>query len=172
MFMNVSFGIMILRVVAGLLFAGHGAQKLLGWFGGKGLAGHAAVMKHLGLQPPALWAAISALGEFLGGLGLAAGLLTPLAAAALVGSMLVAILKVHGPKGLWNSRGGFEFPLVMGTVAFVVGLTGPGSYSLDSLLGLQLPDPLAYALALFAMLVVVVAALVSVPAQRQEHHTT
>jgi putative oxidoreductase len=103
---------------------------------------------------------------------LAAGLLTPLAAAALVGSMLVAILKVHGPKGLWNSRGGFEFPLVMGTVAFVVGLTGPGSYSLDSLLGLQLPDPLAYALALFAMLVVVVAALVSVPAQRQEHHTT
>jgi putative oxidoreductase len=55
--------------------------------------------------------------------------------------MVVAIVKVHWPKGIWNTQGGIEFPLLMGTVALVVGLIGPGSISLDALLGLSLPEP-------------------------------
>jgi uncharacterized membrane protein YphA (DoxX/SURF4 family) len=95
MLMHMEIGVLILRVVVGLLFAGHGAQKLFGWFGGQGLAGHTAFMEKLSLRPARFWALVSALGEFLGGLGFAAGLLTPLAAAALIGAMLVAIARVH-----------------------------------------------------------------------------
>jgi putative oxidoreductase len=102
---NLDAGILILRVVVGLIFAAHGAQKLAGWFGGKGLSGHSVVMDTLGLRPPRFWAIIDALAESFGGLGLAAGFLTPLAAAALVGSMLVAITKVHGSRVDADCRG-------------------------------------------------------------------
>jgi putative oxidoreductase len=147
-------GLLILRVVVGLVFAGHGSQKLLGWFDGPGMEGTTAMMENLDMHPPRLWAWLNALGEFLGGLGLALGLLTPLAAAALVGTMLVAVVKVHWPN-FWNSDQGIEFPLVMGTVSFVIGLMGAGIYSLDYLLGLPLQAPLAYAMALLLMLVTV-----------------
>jgi putative oxidoreductase len=168
--MNLDVGILVLRVVVGLLFVGHGAQKLFGWFGGKGMEGQVGIMQRLGIQPTHLWAYISALGEFLGGLGLALGLLTPLAAAAIMGAMLVAIVRVHWPKGVWNSNGGIEFPLVMGVVAFVVGLVGPGLFSLDQLFNLALPEPLTYAVALVAMLLGVGAALRLLPRQPGEVH--
>jgi putative oxidoreductase len=92
-------------------------------------------------------------------LGFAAGLLTPLAAAALIGAMLVAIARVHWANGLWNANGGVEWPLVLATVAFVVGLTGPGTYSLDHALGIALPEPVTYLAALLVMLLVIVSAL-------------
>jgi putative oxidoreductase len=141
MLAQVNIGILILRIVAGLLFAGHGAQKLFGWFGGRGFAGWVGIVQKMGARPAPLWAGLNALAEFAGGLGLALGLLTPIASAGLVGSMVVAIVKVHWPKGIWNTQGGIEFPLLMGTVALVVGLIGPGSISLDALLGLSLPEP-------------------------------
>ncbi|MER3457834.1 MAG: DoxX family protein, partial [Chloroflexota bacterium] len=72
--------ILILRVV-GLLFIGHGAQKLFGWFGGQGLAGTAQWLGSLGLQPARFWAVVAGLAELLGGIGLALGLFTPIAAA-------------------------------------------------------------------------------------------
>ena len=171
MLANVDIGILIVRVVVGLLFAGHGAQKLFGWFGGKGLAGHSAMMEKLGIHPAGLFALINALGEFLGGLGLAFGFLTPLAAVALIGSMLVAIIKVHLPNGLWNTNRGIEFPLTLGTVAFVIGMVGPGVYSLDAILGVQLPEPVTYLAALIAMLIAVAFALASpaVTARAHEH---
>ena len=160
---NMEVGILILRIVVGLLFAGHGAQKLFGWFGGWGMSGHSGMLEKMGLQPARFWAWISALSEFLGGLGLAFGLLTPFAAVALMGDMLFAIIKVHAPKGVWNTNGGFEYPLTLTAVAFVVGLTGPGVYSLDTALGLALPEPAVYLVALIVMLIVVIGALVAVP---------
>ena len=169
MSMTVNIGLLILRIVVGLLFAGHGAQKLFGWFGGRGMAGHTGIMERLGMSPVPIWAWISALAEFLGGLGLLFGLLTPLAAVALLGTMIVAIVKVHWPKGVWNTNGGLEFPLTMATVAFVVGLTGPGFYSLDRILGVRLPEPATYVVALVVMLIVVAVGLV-VPSVRRHAH--
>lgn len=168
MLTDVNIGLLLLRLVAGLLFAGHGAQKVFGWFGGKGMKGQRAMIERLGLQPVWLWAWVGALGELLGGLGLVAGLLTPLAAAGAIGAMVVAIVKVHWRKGLWNTNGGIEFPLTLATVGFVVGLVGPGVYSLDSALRLALPEPLTYLAALAAMVVAVVAGVVAAP--RLSHH--
>ena len=169
---TVNVGLLILRSVVGLLFAGHGAQKLFGWFGGQGMTGHTGIMERLGMSPAPIWAWINALAEFLGGLGLLFGLLTPLAAVGLLGSMIVAIAKVHWPKGVWNTNGGFEFPLTMATVAFVVGLAGPGLYSLDQVIGLKLPEPGTYLVALLATVAVVVIGLVAVPLARRRAHRT
>ena len=172
MIVNMDVGLLILRIVVGLLFVGHGAQKLFGWFGGKGMKGHVGLIEKVGMRPAYLWAWVSALGEYLGGLGLAAGLLTPLAATALVGSMLVVIFRVSWPKGMWNTNGGIEWPLVLATVAFVVGLTGPGVYSLDQVLRLALPEPLTYVVVLIAMLVVVIGAMtMSAVASQREQRT-
>ena len=168
MLIYVSTGLLILRLVVGLLFAGHGAQKLFGWFGGKGIAGQTALLEKIDVQPARLWAWISALGEFLGGLGLALGLLTPLAATILVGSMLVVIFKVSWQNGLWNSNRGIEWPLVLATVAFVIGLTGPGPYSLDYSLGLPIPELLTYVIALALMLITVLG--VVLPGRTSQEH--
>jgi putative oxidoreductase len=163
-------GLLIIRLVVGLTLAGHGSQKLFGWFGGPGLDGTTKMMEKLNIEPPRLWAWANALAEFFGGLGLALGLLTPFAAVALVGAMLVAIFKVHWPN-FWNSKRGLEYPLVMGLVSFAVGLIGAGLYSLDYLLGLPLRAPLAYAIALGLMLLVVAWILVqSSQAQQTPEH--
>jgi putative oxidoreductase len=82
------------------------------------------------------------LGEVLGGLGLAAGLLIPLPNLAILGTMLVAIALVHWPKGFWNSKGGFEFNLSILAAATAIAIAGPGAYSLDALLRISLPEPL------------------------------
>ena len=168
MLMNVNIGLLIVRLVVGLVFAGHGAQKLFGWFGGHGLSGHAQLLEKMDVHPARFWAWISALAEFLGGLGLAFGLLTPLAATVLIGTMIIAIVRVHWSDGFWNTNRGFEFPLVLATVAFVIGLTGPGIYSLDYEFGLSLPEPLTYVVALVVMLIFVVGSLLLPPRMAQE----
>ena len=89
------FVLLILRLVIGLLFVGHGLQKLFGWFGGSGLEGTAGFFESLDVHPPQAWAVIASLAETLGGLGLALGFLTPIAAGAIIGVMLMAIIKVH-----------------------------------------------------------------------------
>src|SRR4051794_7422174 len=94
--------IAMLRILIGLLFIGHGAQKLFGWFGGPGFSGATQMMGHLNMYPTQFWAFMSSAGEFFGGVMLVFGFLTPVGAALVIGSMLVAIAKVHGPKGLWN----------------------------------------------------------------------
>jgi putative oxidoreductase len=136
-----ALGLLILRLVVGGVLAAHGAQKLFGWWGGPGIKGWTGVMTRLRIRPAAPWAWMSALAEFAGGLGLALGLLYPLPSIAIAGAMLVAIALVHLPKGFWNTKGGFEFNLsLIGAVA-ALALTGPGSISLDSVLGIRFPEP-------------------------------
>ncbi|MCL4369297.1 MAG: DoxX family protein [Chloroflexi bacterium] len=156
---SIDIGLLILRLVLGLVFIAHGSQKLFGWFGGGGIAGQVRLANNLGMRPPLFWALVSASGEFFGGLGILVGLLTPIAAIGIIGSMLVAIIKVHWSKGFWNAKGGIEWPIMLATVAFVLGLTGPGVLSLDYLLGINLPEPITYAALLAAMVVGVIAAL-------------
>jgi putative oxidoreductase len=125
-------GLLILRIVVGLLFVGHGLQKLAGWFGGHGIAGTAGFFGSLGLKPAKFWAVMAGLAETLGGAGLALGLLTPFAAAAVIAVMLSAIAFVHWSKGIWAMDGGYEYNLVLLASAAVIGLMGAGAYSVDA----------------------------------------
>ncbi len=149
--MALAIGLLMLRVGIGLILMGHGAQKLFGWFSGPGLQGFSGATRRMGLRPPLFWGTLAGLGEFGGGLLLALGLLTPLGALGIMGTMFVAIVKVHWPKGFWNSKGGLEFPLSLWTVAFALGLTGPGGLSLDALLGWPVNQPVAFVVAAAAL---------------------
>ena len=132
-------GLLVLRVVVGLLFMGHGAQKLFGMFGGHGLQGTAGFFEQgLGLRPGKLHAGGAGAAEFFGGLLLVLGLLTPLAAAALIGTMAVAIITVHWSKGVWSTEGGYEYNAVLMAVAFALAAVGPGNWSLDHALGFDI----------------------------------
>src|SRR3981081_856479 len=92
--MMTALGLLILRVVVGLTLAGHGAQKLFGWWGGSGMDGWIQMGTKLRSGPAALWALIAALSEFGGGILLALGLLSPLGSFTIAGAMLVAIATV------------------------------------------------------------------------------
>jgi putative oxidoreductase len=131
-------GLMILRIVVGALFAGHGAQKLFGVFGGGGLEGTAGMFENLGLRPSWLHARAAGTAEFMGGLLLALGLFTPFAAAVLIAVMTTAVITVHFPNGLWNTSKGYEYNLVMAAVAFALSGVGAGAWSLDNAFGFDL----------------------------------
>jgi putative oxidoreductase len=130
-------GLLIVRLVIGITLAAHGSQKLLGWFGGGGIAGTGPFFEQLGFHPGRLHAALAGIAETGGGLLLAAGLLTPLAAAAILGVMVVAVGSVHGKKGFFLQNGGFEYNLVLAAGALAVAFTGPGAISLDRVLELS-----------------------------------
>jgi len=130
--------LLVLRLVVGLLFAGHGAQKLFGSFGGGGLDGTANMFDAIGLRPGWLHARAAGTIEFAGGLLLALGLFTPFAAAALIAVMTTAVLTVHAPNGIWNTNQGYEFNLVLASVAFALAGIGAGGWSLDSAFGFDL----------------------------------
>ena len=125
-----STGLLILRVFIGLVFAAHGAQKLFGWFGGRGLVGFAGWLHSLGLRPARLWAWIAALVETVSGLLLCLGVLTPVVAGLLVCDLLMAIAKVHWRNGFWNSKQGYEFPSTLIAALFALVLIGPGAIAL------------------------------------------
>jgi putative oxidoreductase len=129
---------LLLRLVVGLTMAAHGAQKLFGWFGGPGFAGTAHVLEQMGFRPGELHALLSGGAEFGGGLLLALGLLTPLGAAAVTGSMLAAIATVTWQNGFISAKGGYEYNLVLIASALAVAFAGPGRFSLDRALGLPL----------------------------------
>jgi putative oxidoreductase len=130
-------GLLILRLVVGMLFVGHGTQKLFGWFGGHGPEGTGSYLDSLGYRPGRPMAVLAGLSETGGGLLLALGFLTPLGAAAIIGMMTNAILAVHAKNGMWNTDGGSEFPLTLIAAATAVVFTGPGRYSIDRALGLD-----------------------------------
>jgi putative oxidoreductase len=129
-------GLLIIRVVLGLLLVGHGAQKLFGWFGGPGLTQTGAFFDSVGHRPGRRMAALAGLAEVTGGGLLALGLLTPLGAAIVIGTMIAAAA-VHAANGLWASAGGYELPAFYAVAATGLAFTGPGDYSLDHLLGLS-----------------------------------
>src|SRR3954452_15422241 len=142
-------GLAVLHIVVGLLFVGHGAQKLFGSFGGHGLEGTAGFFESLGLRPGRLHATAAGLNEFVGGALLALGLLVPVAAALIIATMVAAALTAHRGKGLWNQNSGSELALVYATVAFALAAIGAGDASLDSALGLDVHG-LGWALAALA----------------------
>jgi putative oxidoreductase len=130
--------LLTLRLVVGLLFVGHGAQKLFGVFGGGGLEGTSGMFDNIGLRPGWLHARAAGTGEFLGGALIALGLFTPFAAAALIGVMTAAIATVHAKNGIWNTNQGYEFNLTLIAVVFALAGVGAGAWSLDNAFGFDL----------------------------------
>jgi putative oxidoreductase len=132
-----SLGILIVRLVVGGLLAGHGAQKLFGWFGGAGLEGTAGWMESLRLRPGTVWARVAGGSELGGGLLTALGLLNPLGPIAAMGAMSMAWAKVHLGNPVWSTKGGAELPLTNLAVLSALTIAGPGRLSLDSLFGIR-----------------------------------
>lgn len=125
------FGTTILRIIAGITFAAHGAQKLFGWFGGYGLAGVAQWMESIGLAPGYLMALAAGSAEFFGGVALIVGLLVRPAAAVLAVTMLVAIITVHLANGFFMSNNGYEFALALLAISVALVFEGAGKLSVD-----------------------------------------
>jgi putative oxidoreductase len=164
MTITLSIGLLLLRVVTGLTLAYHGTQKLFGWFNGPGLTKLSLGFEKQGFKPVWLWAGLAILGEVGGGLSLALGFLTPLGAAGIFGAMFMATFKSHWKKGFSLSKGGYEYTLMLMTASITLGLTGPGSYSLDSLFGIALPGALLFGvLAVASLLVDVIGLRISRP---------
>jgi putative oxidoreductase len=135
-------GLALLRSVVGLLFVGHGLQKLAGWFGGHGLEGTGQAFEGLGLTPGRRHAVAAGVSEAAGGALLAAGLATPLGATLISGTMITAIRKVHARNGPWVTQGGYEYNLTLLAVVFAIVDVGPGEWSLDERLGIAKSGPL------------------------------
>jgi putative oxidoreductase len=145
--------LLILRLTVGLLLAGHGAQKLFGGFGGGGMQKHTQMTQAMGFRPAPFWAWLNVLAEFVGGLLMAVGLFTPVIAAVFVGVMIIAVVKVHLPKGLWNTNGGYEYNLVLIAASVVLGLVGPGALALDAFVPSPLPQDPLFIVSLIATLI-------------------
>lgn len=124
----------LLRVIAGLTFALHGAQKLFGWFGGYGLEGTGQWMGSIGLEPGYLMALLAGSAEFFGGLFLVAGLLTRPTAIATAFTMLVAIFVVHLENGFFMANNGYEFGLALLAMSASLVVSGAGKFSLDAII--------------------------------------
>jgi putative oxidoreductase len=133
---NLSAGLLVGRLILGLLMAAHGSQKLFGWFGGYGLAGTGGFFESLGFRPGIRFATAAGLGETAGGLLVALGLLGPVGPALVIAVMIVAIVTVHWKNGVFAAGNGVELPLLFAVGGLVFGMTGPGAYSLDALFGL------------------------------------
>ena len=132
--MSIALGLLIIRLVVGLSFMAHGAQKLFGWFGGYGPKGTGGWMESMGMKPGVLMAVMAGLMELIGGVLFASGLFTVIGAVFIVATMLGAIVKVHGPNGYWATANGYEYNLLLIAVAVGLALIGAGDYSLDAIL--------------------------------------
>jgi putative oxidoreductase len=136
-----ALGLLILRLAVGFTMAAHGAQKLFGWFGGYGLAGTGGFLEQLGFVPGRRHALFAGLAELGGGLLLALGLATPLAATLIISVMFVAIATVHVTHGFFNHQQGYEYALILAVVALGLAITGAGALSFDAALHLQDAGP-------------------------------
>ncbi|MFC6356196.1 DoxX family protein [Luethyella okanaganae] len=124
---------LVLRLVLGFIFVAHGSQKLFGAFGGGGIPGTAAFFESLAVQPATLWAIAVALVEFAGGIALAVGFLSKIAAACIAIDMAVAVAVFNGPNGFFveTSTGGWELNFILIAMCVSIILTGAGRYSID-----------------------------------------
>ncbi|MEX2167849.1 MAG: DoxX family protein [Pirellulales bacterium] len=133
----VDISLLILRVVVGVIFAAHGAQKVFGAFGGPGLEGiTAAPPDGMGLLGYPV-----AIGEFFGGLGIIIGFLSRFSAAANIVIMLGAIAMVHGKNGFFQSDGGFEYNLALIGLLAPILIAGPGRFAIGRFLPLPKSPP-------------------------------
>src|SRR5947208_11186156 len=144
MTVTMSIALLLLRLGVGLTLAGHGVQKLFGWFGGPGLTRLRQGFEKQGFKPVWLWAALAIVGEVGGGISFALGFLTPLGAAGIFGTMFMAMFKSHWKNGFWLQKGGYEYTLVLLGASITIGLIGPGGYSLDTLFGIVLPEAMLF----------------------------
>jgi len=126
-----------LRLVVGLTFVAHAVPKLSSAFGGGGIQGTADAFDQIGLRPSRFHAWLAALSELGGGLLIALGLVTPVAAAALIAVMTAAVLTVHLRNGFFATNNGYEYNLVLAVAAFALAGTGPGEWSLDNALDID-----------------------------------
>ena len=129
--------VLVLRLFVGFAFMMHGSQKLLGAFGGSGVAGFAGMLTKIGVEPANILAWVVSITEFVGGVCVFFGFLTRFWAAGLVIDMAVAVAKVNLPNGFFAAKGGMELPLSFGVMALVILLTGPGSLSVDRATGIE-----------------------------------
>lgn len=127
-------GLLLIRVIIGALFIGHGAQKLFGWFGGHGLKGTGSWFESINMKPGITLALFAGVAELIGGSLFLLGLFTPLAGILIAGTMVMAIVKVHGQNGLWATTNGYEYNLTLLAVAIGIAFIGPGQFAFDSLL--------------------------------------
>jgi putative oxidoreductase len=128
-------GKLALRLVVGTVFAAHGAQKLVGAFGGGGLEGTKKAMRASNMHPVNANALLVASTETFGGAAIALGAATPVAAGGLIATMVTAIRKVHGKNGFFNGKGGYEFNLTLIAALLAIVADGPGPISVDGLVG-------------------------------------
>ncbi|MEN6521453.1 MAG: DoxX family protein [Armatimonadota bacterium] len=119
----------IIRLVLGIIFMAHGAQKLFGLFGGGGIGGTAQFLQSLNVPLPVFSAWAVALVEFLGGLFLVIGLFTRIISVLIILDMVVAIVLVHGKRGFFAGGGGFEYNLALIAMALSLVLSGPGAFA-------------------------------------------
>jgi putative oxidoreductase len=149
-------GLLILRLTVGGLLAGHGSQKLFGWFSGPGLKGTAGWLESLGLTPGTPWATVASTSEFGGGMLTTLGFLHPLGPLGTLGAMIMATAKAHWGKPIWVSQGGAELPVINMATALALTLTGPGRFSLDQVLGIRLPRVLMITVAIVEAVMVII----------------
>ena len=135
-------GLTILRAILGLVFIGHGTQKLFGWFEGEGLADTGNSFDEIGLRPGPQQATSAGISETVGGALIATGFLMPVGCALITGVMTTAIRKVHAGKGPWFTAGGWEYNVVLIATVFAITDLGPGDWSLDRALGTEHAGPL------------------------------
>lgn len=140
----IDVGLLVLRVGVGVPFALHGFQKLLGWFGGGGFRGTSAWFASLGFGDGRAATLMAGTGEIVGGLGLALGLLTPLPAAAVVGTMTTAAFVNNAASGFWSVAKGWELNGYLIVAAAALAVAGPGALSVDAVL--DVPGRLGLAL--------------------------
>lgn len=125
------YALPLLRIVMGLVLVPHGCQKAFGWFGGAGFTKFTEIFDHNGYHPAAFWVSVVMLTEMVGGLCLALGLFTRVAALFIVIFMVNAVLFTSA-KGFFWTQGGLEYSLIIGMVALVFLIRGGGRYSLDA----------------------------------------
>jgi putative oxidoreductase len=130
-------GLLLARLILGVLMVAHSGQKLFGWLGGYGLAGTAGFFEQLGFRPGRLFVVTASLSEAVSGILIALGLFGPVGPALLLSVMLVAAVSVHWKNGLFAGTNGIEVPLLYATGAVALAFTGYGPFSLDAALGID-----------------------------------
>lgn len=136
---TLGIGLLIARIIIGLVMAAHGTQKLFGWFGGYGLGPTGEFMVQLGFSQGRTFAAMASIIEITSGLLVVLGFLGPVGPALMISVMLVAALTVHRKNGLFAAKNGIEIPLLYASAALIFAVVGFGPYSVDALFGITDP---------------------------------